>query len=314
VDYIPAGLTLNDANWTAGFGNEAFTTIAGPIAAYGGTTLVDITVTIDATFTGGTLTNFAEITDAEDEDGNHPDDVDSDSDNDPTNDGPHEDNDIENTNDDEDDHDPADVTVDVFDLALLKDLSPNQALPVFPGQDVTFVFTVFNQGTVTAQNVTVTDYIPAGYVLNDSDWTAVSAAEANILVPGPIVAGANTTVEITLTVQAGATGSDLVNVGEISNAEDEDGETPPDTDSTPDNNNDDPSVDGVTDGTGGDEDDHDPATVPVSAFDLALNKVLSDPDPFNRVTILHLPSSCTIKVRKMPIMYSSPITSRLTSP
>jgi len=30
---------------------------------------------------------------------------------------------------------------------------------------------VFNQGTVDASNIEITDYIPTGLTLNDSNWT-----------------------------------------------------------------------------------------------------------------------------------------------
>ena len=63
TDSLPAGMTLQDANWTAS-GNIATlnSPIAGPLAP-GGTAFVDITVKIDAGFTSGTLTNYAQIKD-----------------------------------------------------------------------------------------------------------------------------------------------------------------------------------------------------------------------------------------------------------
>jgi len=220
------------------------------------------------------LTNFAEISDAEDVDGNSPNDIDSDADTDDLNDGFYVDNDIDNASGDEDDHDPASVSLQIFDLALLKELSPTQTLPVFEGQDATFLITVYNQGTVDVTNVTITDYIPAGFLLNDSDWTSVSASEAYMVITDVIPVGGSHQVEVTMTVQPGAAGSDLVNFAEISEAEDTQGNMPEDVDSTPDTNNIDDWVDGVIDNTSGDEDDHDPAQLPVGVFDVALSKVI----------------------------------------
>jgi uncharacterized repeat protein (TIGR01451 family) len=60
---------------------------------------------------------------------------------------------------DEDDHDPE--LVPVFDLALTKVL--NTAAPYTYGQTHNFTITVFNQGNVTATDIVVNDYIPAGY-------------------------------------------------------------------------------------------------------------------------------------------------------
>lgn len=61
VDYIPAGLILNDPNWASIPGaNIAENIIPGPLAP-GESIEVSITFTIDPTFTGGTINNYAEI-------------------------------------------------------------------------------------------------------------------------------------------------------------------------------------------------------------------------------------------------------------
>ena len=74
TDYIPAGLSLNDGAWTLN-GSNAEIVIPGPIAA-GTSTTVSITLTVETT-DAGDLVNSAEITSAEDENGNNPEDVDS---------------------------------------------------------------------------------------------------------------------------------------------------------------------------------------------------------------------------------------------
>jgi len=280
VDYIPNGLTLNDPTWTLQAGNIATYNFAGPLLA-GESTTIQVIMTLTPSpinVNGETIQNFAEISNAEDEDGNTPMDNDSTPDNDPDNDGPYTDDDVDGTNGDEDDHDPAEVTYQVFDLALIKVIAPNQELPVFVGDDVTFVITVINQGTVTAQNVDVIDYLPSGYSLNDPDWTLLPSGNAEILVPGPIAAGGSVDIPITVTINPGATDSELINFAEITDAEDQEGNHPEDVDSTPDDtDNNDEYIDDVTDNSGGDEDDHDGAALPVAGFDLALNKVLTNP-------------------------------------
>jgi len=150
------------------------------------------------------------------------------------NDGPVTDGATDGTNGDEDDHDPAEVTYDVFDLALVKVLDPATPLPVFAGDDVTFIISVLNQGTVDAYNVDVIDYLPSGYTLNDADWTATASGDAEITVAGPVSAGGSVDIPITVTINPGATGSDLVNYAEITDAEDANGNHPEDIDSTPD--------------------------------------------------------------------------------
>ena len=74
----------------------------------------------------------------------------------------------DNLPDDEDDHDIEEVDVEIFDLALAKTMAAGSPDEFFPGETVTFVVTVFNQGTVPAANVIVEDYVPAGLRLMDS--------------------------------------------------------------------------------------------------------------------------------------------------
>lgn len=57
----------------------------------------------------------------------------------------------------------------VYDLALTKVVS--SSAPYIPGEDVTFTIEVTNQGTLPATDIEITDYVPAGLILNDSDWT-----------------------------------------------------------------------------------------------------------------------------------------------
>ena len=77
TDSLPAGLTLADANWTASGGIATLNTpIAGPLAP-GDSISVDIRVKVAASFTSGTLTNYAQIEDAKDKDGKDVTDKDS---------------------------------------------------------------------------------------------------------------------------------------------------------------------------------------------------------------------------------------------
>jgi len=315
TDYIPAGLILNDATWTDLGNGTATTTIPGPLAANPGgappSVTVPITFTVDPSFTGTSITNTAEITSSFNPDitalngsplplpdiDSNPDDQDDEInvvDNEITGGGP-------NANEDEDDHDIAPLTVEIFDLALTKQLAAGQTTPVFAGNDVTFTIEVTNQGTVDAQNINIVDYIPAGFSLSANDgngWAPAAAAgpgQVTATLPGTVASGTSATIDIVLTVDPSqAAGTNLVNDAEIASAEDINGNTPPDVDSTPDQTqgNDaggleetgsDNSIDG--DGTGQpddqdpatDEDDNDPALVPVERFDLALNKVLVGP-------------------------------------
>ena len=88
TDYIPTGLALSGSGWVQS-GSTATRVIPGPIAANGGQATVDISFVINAGFTGPSITNYAEISAADDDTvaGNTPPvDVDSHYDNNNTND------------------------------------------------------------------------------------------------------------------------------------------------------------------------------------------------------------------------------------
>ncbi|MEZ5039123.1 MAG: T9SS type A sorting domain-containing protein [Saprospiraceae bacterium] len=188
-----------------------------------------------------------------------------------------------------------DVVKECFDLALTKELI--SAGPFFPGDQVSFLIAVTNQGNIDATNVEIIDYIPTGLNLTDAAW---SAAGTRVI---PLVA-ANTTETITVTFQISSNyaGGNVVNYAEISNATNALGLTDEDSNFDQDNTNDaggapnspaDNYING--DGTGaigsgdaaGDEDDHDSELINVqSLIDLELNKQVNNSRPFvgQRVT------------------------------
>ena len=190
---------------------------------------------------------------------------------------------------DEDDHDPA--MLDVQDLALI--VWADQKEPVLTGDDVKFIIRVTNQGNIINKEIKVANYIPSGFELSENDnngWTE----EANQLVTktldGTLAMGQSIETCILLTVKPGVNASDLINYAEI--VESYDLQDKPlmsrDVDSSPDaifNNDpggepsdlvdcdpypyiigDDNNISGVG-FNDEDEDDHDPAWVPV--LDLA---------------------------------------------
>ena len=154
------------------------------------------------------------------------------------------------------------LDLEIFDLALVKDLAAGEDARVYPGEDVTFTLTITNEGTVAASNIEVTDYLPSCLVLNDGNWT-MSGGFAVTNLAGPLAPGASTTVDITVTVTEACVGAPLINVAEISSAEDPNGDNPDDNDSSLDNDPNNP-----------DEDDSDDEPLDPQLFDLALIKVL----------------------------------------
>ena len=294
TDYVPAGMTFNPAlnpGWSLnGNGDPSRTiTVAGGLQP-GASRTVNIVLTVDAPLASGTeLVNFAEISGATDEDGNPVQDIDSTPDDVDNNDTYLVDNYVSgdaNEGEDEDDHDPASVIIEPFDLALVKELANGQGAMVEPGDDVAFTITVINQGLIPADNIAITDYVPAGMTFNPAlnpGWSPNGNGDpgTTLTIAGGLQPGASTSVNIILTVDdplmAGLT---LVNFAEISGATDEDGNAVQDIDSTPDDvdDNDTYLSDNNTSGNGNegeDEDDHDPAQVTIEAFDLALVKTLA---------------------------------------
>ena len=226
-------MTLEDPTWTQVGANATYAMTAGADLPAGGlapmaTVTKEIILRLDNPIGANCdLTNRAEISN---DDG---DDIDSDPD-----------TDVNNDPTGEDDSDEVGIGVLDFDLALTKNLAVGQTSMVMPGDDVEFTFTVFNQGDIAADNIQITDYIPADFILNDADWSGTNPANTTLTVAdgdlptGGLLPGTSTTVNITLTVQMTAiNGNTYTNEGEISMATDATGQTQTDLDSDPDNNN-----------------------------------------------------------------------------
>jgi uncharacterized repeat protein (TIGR01451 family) len=151
-----------------------------------------------------------------------------------------------------------------FDLALRKTLSAGQPRQVGYNDVVDFTIEVFNQGTVSAQNIVITDTIPIGMQLVDSNWTAVGNSATRVLA-GPLAPATSAQLTIALKVLNTATPGELRNLAEISAAQDSNGQPVPsvlDRDSEPDGNaGNDTEVDDEISNGGDDEDDADPAII-----------------------------------------------------
>lgn len=171
--------------------------------------MIEITFTIDSNATG-TIINYAEI---QEDDGN---DCDSTPDNDNTNDGTVIDDDIGTGCDqggDEDDHDLETITLTtpVTDVYLVKSLPVDQATIVNIGDTVNYIITVYNSGSIVAENQRVEDHFfsasNGGLALVPSaDWTEnAGIAEYKELVDVP--ANGSLSFNISFTITPSATGS-----------------------------------------------------------------------------------------------------------
>ena len=91
--------------------------------------------------------------------------------------------DLDDARYDEDDHDPAEVFVNPFDLASYMVLDDEQSHLVTKGETVDYVIKVFNQGLVAADNILLTNYIPEGMTFIEIDnpgWTLFQGDKAQL--------------------------------------------------------------------------------------------------------------------------------------
>ncbi len=201
-------------------------------------------------------------------------------------------------NEDQDDHDPAGI--ELFDLALRKIVN-TVYYPFNYNSIIPFKITVYNQGSIEARNVKVTDYIPEGFdfvLSNNPGWTENSLnSSVEYTIPDPIAPGGSTDIFINLVVLPNiSSGDSWVNIAEISYAEDKDGNDMSNSDfdswydkdkdndvgATPDVAGEDDFIDGdakngATNEYSEEEDDHDSGRIHV--FDLALNKKMITSNP-----------------------------------
>ncbi len=257
-DGVTGGDQAHPFAWDLADIDNPVATIEGPLA-WGETVTLPVTLTIplDYSAAAGQLVNTVEIAAFDDDlDPDHPAPTDIDSTPDSVNTDPASDNVIDEnatTGDtsgdgvvDEDDHDLA--IVSLFDLALRKALDDSTDLPVQPGQPVTFLLEVINQGAVDGTDISIADYVdltmwqpfdpttnPDGTTTGDQTlpytWTA-NGTDGTATITGTITPGQTINLPITLTITDGADLTTLSNLAEISAAtatQDDDGDpsTPP---------------------------------------------------------------------------------------
>ncbi len=185
---------------------------------------------------------------------------------------------------DEDDADPAQLFI--MDLALLKRLSTNTSL-LYKGQ-IEFTLEVYNQGNYTVDEFQLIDYLPADFTLAASPvnqgWISNSGA-ATLTIAQALAPGEMRSFHILLRAPAVVDVGNLINRAEIafigsggqnlslrdfdSKADDDPHN---DTGGVPQTATDNM----ITDDGGFDEDDADPANIPV--YDLAIRKTTLNPN------------------------------------
>ncbi len=110
----------------------------------------------------------------------------------------------------------------------------NPATSYQTGETLTYVITLYNQGELETRNIEVTEYIPAGLLLDDVTWTALGN-RATKTVTTPLLPGQSTSLTLKMKIDPNFTGTKILNKAEISKDNAGDYGTT-DKDSTPDTN------------------------------------------------------------------------------
>lgn len=207
TDYIPTGLVLNDAAWTDN--GDGTASLKAPIAALaaGASTTVNITFTVDANATAGSISNAAEISSAKDGTGAAVTDKDSTPDSNPGNETAIVDDVVDGTGGDEDDHDIAPLTIVVdpkVDIELAKTVTDTNGAAVTTvrhGAEVVYVLTVTNKGPDGATGIVVKDQLPATLLYKSDDASGNYDSATGAWTVGDLANGESKVLKITATVK-----------------------------------------------------------------------------------------------------------------
>ena len=238
TDTLPAGLSFVSANPSNGTFAGSVWTLGSPLAP-GATETLNLVATVEST-AGLSAENVAQVSAANEND------IDSVVDND-------------NGDQSEDDEDNVVLSVNpqVIDLELTKSVSASE---VSNGEQVTWTISLTNNAAVAnsaATGVRVTDTLPAGLTLQSSSPSSGTFSGGVWTLGGPIAPGQTETLNLVTVVDDSVAGGEvLVNVAQVSAANEND------IDSTPNNDNGDQSED---------EEDNARITVP-AVVDLDIDK------------------------------------------
>ena len=96
----------------------------------------------------------------------------------------------------------------VYDLAIWSDLSNGSDQSVFaPGDTVSYVLTLFNEGEVAAEEILLTMDMPAGFELTNRDWDRNDNGTVTLTIPGPLHPGEQATAEVAFRAGPDAVGN-----------------------------------------------------------------------------------------------------------
>jgi len=171
-----------------------------------------------------------------------------------------------NTSGTEDDEAFVDVTVRQADLSFTKTVNNNNPNP---DDTIIYTLTVTNGGADTANNVEVTDQLPAGVTyVSDTPSQGSYVSGTGVWTVGTIANSGSATLTITATIDSDTGGQTIVNSAEVTDVDEGD------PDSTPDN-------------TSGTEDDEDDASLTVTNADLGVVKNVDNGTPNEGDTVTY---------------------------
>jgi len=103
------------------------------------------------------------------------------------------------------------------DLALKLTIDPNTPDPFRPDSKVTFLITLYNQGELHNDSISIVNYIPNGLLLNDVDWTLIPGSNNAIYhFKDGLAIGEEATIPISFISDANFPGDSIINCAEIS--------------------------------------------------------------------------------------------------
>ncbi|MBK7881805.1 MAG: DUF11 domain-containing protein [Saprospiraceae bacterium] len=170
VDYLDTSFIFSLAinpGWEIKADNKIYFNVNQAIGV-GESFKTNVKLIIKAKKNGLTIFNCGEISKAKDAAGNLLIDYDSTPDDIQNNDKSTPNHDVsDHGENDEDDHDIANTNPNNFDLALRKEIAVRT---VVRGQIVPWTITITNEGTVTASEIILFDYLPSGTLMISKDW------------------------------------------------------------------------------------------------------------------------------------------------
>lgn len=104
------------------------------------------------------------------------------------------------------------------DLALTMELDPSIQGRPSPGDEVTYLITIYNEGELDNIDVTIVKYGENGLTLSDTDWLELDNGDAEFTITELLSAGSSVNIPVTYTINADFKGGFIINTAEIASS------------------------------------------------------------------------------------------------